>query len=222
VQQFWRQVDSVACTEQVTQEKINQKGKPEYSTESTYDYVAFAGTHEGRLTVEEMRVALKRSNDKAEKPSLLATNGFPTLLLIFHPQYQRNYRFHLESGSSNSDPLIRVHFDPVAGGRSTCALALKDRIYPLSLKGSAWIDRETGSVQKLVAELVAPLNDINIEAFHIEVVYKPQSFPSALDPVWLPMSVTVDLRTALQRWKNVHLFSHYKRFSVISLESEVR
>jgi hypothetical protein len=222
VDAFWQQVASVACTEHVTQEKISRKDKTEFKSDSTYDYLAFARTLENGFSVEELRVPKKRSANKRDSPSLLATNGFPTLLLVFHPHYQRSYQYYMEAGSSETDSLIRVHFEPIAGGQSTCALALKDRIYPLPLRGTAWIDRETGSIQKIVAGLVAPLKDINILAFNIEVVYKLQSFSSIADSSWLPESATVDVRTALQRWRNIHDFSGYKRFSVVSLESQLR
>ena len=120
------------------------------------------------------------------------------------------------------DGLAQVSFEQVAGRPSTCALTLKDRIYPLSLKGVAWIDRETGIIRRIKAGLISPLKDINIQSFDIDVVYKSQVFSSDKEMKWLPSIATIDVRTELQRWRNIHLFSKYKRFTVLSVESELR
>jgi hypothetical protein len=222
VELFWQEVASFTCTELVTQEKLSERKKIEYKKESTFDYLAFAKAFEGALTVEELRMPKKKNSDKLNAPAVLATNGFPTLLLMFHPQYQSYYRYQIEPSSEQDGKLTRVRFEHIPGTASTCALALKDRIYPLDMQGTAWIDNETGVIQKITAHLSSPMKDINIHAFSVEVVYKPQSFQP--DPVakWLPSIVAIDLQTARQHWRNTHQFSQYKRFTVQSSQSDFR
>jgi hypothetical protein len=218
VELFWQKADSYTCTELVTQEKLGKKDKIEYKTDSTFDYLALTKTQEDGLTIEELRLQKKKSAAKHKKPSLLATNGFPTLLLIFHPHYQANYRFQIETDAGDGGNLTRVHFEQIPGMQSTCALMLKDRIYPLELKGTAWIDGDTGIIQKMSASLISPLKDINIKSFDAEVVYKPQKFSSDPKARWLPSTAVINIQTALQHWRNIHLYSQYKRFSVQSVE----
>jgi hypothetical protein len=219
VELFWQQVPFFTCTESVRQEKLKKKGKVEYKEDSVFDYLAMTKVLDGDLTVEELRLLQKAAKDKPDKPPLLKTNGFPTLLLIFHPQYQASYRYQLEPEGSENDKLLRIGFEHIPGMRSTCALKLKDRIYPLDLRGTAWIDKETGFIQKITAGLVAALKDINIEAFNIEVTYKPQSLSSDPELKWLPSTAVVDVQTARQEWRNIHSFSEYKKFSVEAKES---
>ena len=219
VEFYWQQIDSFACTELVTQEKIGKKQKIEFKTDSTFDYLALTKYHENGLAIEELRLPQKRSPDKSQKPSLLATNGFPTLLLIFHPRYQANYQYRLEPESVESSGLLRVHFEQIPGMRSTCALVLQERIYPLELRGSAWIDNETGTIRKVAADLISPLKDINIKAFSVEVVYRPETFSPDPEARWLPSTATINVQTALQHWRNVHRYSQYRRFTVQSLET---
>jgi hypothetical protein len=82
VELFWQQVASYTCIEIVTQEKIDKK-KTEYKVDSTYDYLAITKADEEGLTIEELRLPKGKSSHGSHKTSLLSTNGFPTLLLIF-------------------------------------------------------------------------------------------------------------------------------------------
>ena len=157
--------------------------------------------------MEELRLPQKEKPNKSKTPSLLATNGFPTLLLIFHPRNQPNYRYQMESESAGIGKLIQVHFEQIPGMPSTCAMVPQERIYPFELKGTAWIDSETGMIHKIMASLIAPLKDINIKAFNAEVTYQPQRFSENREAMWLPSTATINLQTALQHWKNIHFFS---------------
>ncbi len=222
VELYWQQIGSFTSTESVTQEKLGKKDKIEFRKETFFDYLALTRAVEDALVAEELRVPQRKELYKPNKPSVLSTNGFPTLLLIFHPKYQHNYQYQIETGNSEGNNLIRVQFEHIPGTPSTCALALRDKIYPLELKGIAWIDAATGAIHKMTASLIAPMTDINIQAFDIEVEYQPQSFPSDPDAKWLPSTVAVDVRTALQHWRNTHLFSQYKRFTVQASDTRPR
>jgi hypothetical protein len=222
VELFWQDVASFACTELVTQEKFGERGKKEYKKESNFDYLALAKTFEGALTVEELRMPKKKNSDKVNKPAVLATNGFPTLVLMFHPKYQSSYRYQIEPASERDGKLICVRFEHIPGTESTCALALQEKIYPLDMQGTAWIDNETGVIQKISARLSAPMKDINIHEFSVEVIYKPQSFHPEPETKWLPSTVAIDLHTARQHWRNTHHFSQYKQFTVQSSQSVSR
>jgi hypothetical protein len=217
---FWRQVPSFTCTESVRQEKVGKKGKIGYSQTSTFDYLAITKVQDNDMVVEELRLPQKKAAEKADKPSLLQTNGFPTLLLVFHPFHQANYRYQIEQENSRGSNLLHIGFEHISGTRSTCALMLQKRIYPLDLHGTAVIDRETGVIQKMTAGLVNPLKDINIVEFNIEVTYKPQTLSSEPEVRWLPVTAVINVHTARQHWRNIHSFSHYKRFTVQSSEGD--
>ncbi len=222
VELFWQQVASFASTEVVTQEKIGRKGKREFRSDTTYDYLAITKADEEGLTIEELRLPRKGGSNKSNPPSLLSTNGFPTLLLVFHPQYHTSYRYHIAQEASEDGQLLAVNFEQIPGMKSTCALVLQDRIYPLALRGTAWIETKTGTIQKITAALISPLNDINIKAFKVEVDYKPQSFPPGSESRWLPSTAVVNIQTALQHWRNTHRYTQYKRFTVELTESSPR
>jgi hypothetical protein len=212
VELFWQQIPSFKCRELVTREKIEKKGKVEFKQELEFDYLALTRTRGNRLAVEEVRLPLKETVEKSDPPSLLETNGFPTLQLIFHPLYQAHYRYQIEEYSG--DNLTRIRFEPVPGADSTAGVMVQGKAYALELQGTAWIDGDSGAIQKIAASLIHPMPEINVEYFAVEVVY--ESRPSSLEYEQgrLPSRATMDLRTGLQHWRNTHYYSEYKRFNV--------
>ncbi|HYK91153.1 MAG TPA: hypothetical protein VE398_20450 [Acidobacteriota bacterium] len=216
VEAFWKQFPSVTCTESVTQDKLGKSGKVEYEQKSIFDYLIFMNLEGNSLTVEESRL-LQKSIGKSKNLPLLISSGFPTLLLVFHPFYQGNFRYQLDGEeTANGKNLLRIQFEHISGTRSTSALRLRGRDYPLDLKGTAWVNRETGKIQKIVAGLEAPMDDLNLKVLNVEVRYEPHQFQSSSEVEWLPSTAIIDVETARQRWHNVHSFSNYKRFSVNS------
>ncbi len=214
VELFWRHVPTVKCTELLTQEKLGNKGKVEYKDDSIFDYLLLTSTKGDQVSLEESRL-LRKTVDKAKDRPLLTTSGFSTLLLIFHPAYQSSYRYRPDGQEVVAGKkLIRIRFEHVPGTRSTSALQLRDKVYPLDLQGTAWIDPEDGSIQKITAELKAPMENLNLKAFYTAVTYAPQRFSASPNALWLPASATIDVETARQHWRNVHRFSDYRQFTV--------
>ena len=219
VEQVWEQIPAYNCREFVTREKIEKKGRVEYRQRTIFDYVAFTKINAGALTVEEVRIPLKKDADKHDMPPLLETNGFPTLLLIFHPRYQSSYRFQIDEGGLADGKLVRVRFEHIYGKGSTSAVMVQGIAYALDLQGTALIDSESGAIAQISANLVSPMKNINVEDFAAEVTYDLQRFPSESGLKWLPSKAMIELRTGRQHWRNTHLYSQYKRFVVEATEA---
>lgn len=214
VDTFLQDFSSVKCTERVTQLRLNEKGKAVASKEADYDYLVIFETAGGAVQFQESRLAMKEPAGK-ERSSLLVTNGFSALLLVFHSEYQNSFQYELagsESGAGRN--LQRIHFRHVRGMRSPIGLVLKNREFPLGLNGDAWVDEGTGFVTRIQATLSEPLDDIGLRQFQTEVLYSPVKFSGADAPVWLPASAQIQLASAKNQWKNVHRFTDYKLFSV--------
>ena len=217
VEQFSEEFASVTCTELVTQEKLGNQAKIIYQRKSAFDFLFFLDLHGDALSVEESRLAQKLPG-KPEKPTdlpLLTTNGFSTLALIFHPFYQGSFEFdRLEDATIDSRKSAVVRFRHIPGTRSTAALRLHGRDYPLDLQGTAWIDLESGEVVKITAGLMSPMPDLNLRVLSSDVSYGPVHFPSSSEVYWLPLQASVDVETPYQHWRNIHHFTDYKMFTV--------
>jgi hypothetical protein len=214
VGEFWQQFRSVACVERVAQEKLGKNGGIEYARKSTFDYMVFLKAEPDDFSVEESRL-LQGKESKAKNVPLLVASGLPTLLLVFHPYYEEDFNYHLEGDEMvGGRRLVRIRFEHIPGRRSTTALQLRGKDYPLEIQGIASIDPETGAIQKIVAGLSAPMSDVNLKALEMDVRYDPQKFPAAEGVYWLPSAATINIQTERQHWRNVHQYSNYKRFTV--------
>jgi hypothetical protein len=207
---FYKELPLFACTESVVREKIGKAGKIEYRQDLTSDYLVLANETADGIKVEESRLQRKIRPRDSGNTALLNTDGFPSLSLIFHPFYRMNYEFLPKYSPFNEKNMLEVAFQHIPETKSTLALLLQGKIYPLELQGTALIDIESGAITRITADIMEPMTRINILSFHAEVEYKN------LAGIWLPSTAVIELKTEHQRWRNTHRFSKYRRFTVLT------
>ena len=219
---FLELFSDVKCIEQVRQEKLGENNKVELKEESTYDYLVILTNPGGELTLDESRLAVHDSKPNNKKnSSLLVTNGFATLFLIFHPYYASSFQFTvLEDELVDGRRLWKVSFRHIPGTRSPAALALRGREYPLELSGTALIDPESGAITHIVASVEDTMQDVGVRTLRSDVQYAPVPFRDMKEAFWFPADAVVEVETPRQHWRNTHHFTDYKRFSV-STEEQV-
>src|SRR5438105_8006239 len=129
VAKFVEQFSDVKCTEHVTQEKFKADGKTELKQESTYDYLVILTNAGGEISLDESRLAVHEQNKEQKKGvSMLVSNGYATLFLVFHPYYSSGFAFtDLGEVSVNGQKFRKVQFKHISGMRSPAALALRGR-----------------------------------------------------------------------------------------------
>ncbi len=213
VEAFQDQFQAVTCTEQMIQTKLGENGKVIIRKQSDYDYLVLFQLRNGELAVDESRV-LRGREQKAVDQALLSTSGFSTLLLIFHPVYQSDFRFTLQ-GPDPQTKLERVRFEHIHGKRSPSVLLLRGRNYPIDWQGTAWIEERSGNIARIDAGLDSAMNDVGLKKLETDVRYAPVSFASAPGfSSWLPQTATIEAGTEHQHWRNEHQFTRYRQFAV--------
>jgi hypothetical protein len=137
------------------------------------------------------------------------------MLLVLHPNYEASYIFEpVAEEVIDAHTLTKVHFTPVPGASSPAAIRLRDRNYPLSLKGDIWIDEASGAVVRLTSSLDGGLEDIGLRDLRSEIHYSVVQFHDPDEAYWMPSTAIVDVETPKQHWRNVHRFTDYRRFHV--------
>src|ERR1700758_2942399 len=114
------------CTEDVVQEKLKPNGGTELSAKSQYDYFLYMQGNSYDFQLSESR--LEVGTQKQARQPLLLTNGFSTLLLVFHPYYRNAFEF--TSGPAEmieGRGVTPVHFSHMQGARTPAPLALRGR-----------------------------------------------------------------------------------------------
>jgi hypothetical protein len=213
VEKFFEQSSNVVCTETVSQLTIGKTGKTEYREESRFIYQLQASTTTGSLKLAESRETRKAAFRDAAR-TLLITNGFASMLLIVHPEYETSYQFE-RAGEEIVDGklLVKINFKPVPGGSSPAALQLRGQNYAIPLSGTLWIDPQNGAITKLIAAVDSSLSDLGLQGMRSEIHYATVQFHDPEESYWMPVSATIDVETPRQHWRNVHRFTAYKRFT---------
>jgi hypothetical protein len=212
---FLDQFSDVKCTEQVRQEKLGKDDKVELKEDSTYDYLVILTNDGGDLTLAESRIPIKDAKRDRKNTSMLLSNGFATLFLVFHPSYAQAFKFSLAGEDVIAGrTLEKISFEHIPGMKSPAALALRGREYPLELQGIAWIEPESGSIAKIEAGIADTLQDVGLKTLISEIDFAPLTFSDSKVTYWFPTQARVEVETPKQHWRNLHQFSSYKKFSV--------
>ena len=218
VQKFWNNFASVTCTEALTQSKIGEKGKVLFEQRETFDYLITLQSSGLDLSVDESRIEKTHKASKGSA-SLLETNGFAILSLIFHPMYQSRYEFSQLPGDKQAGrDLLRIGFRQISDDHPLSVLQLHDRQYPLEWTGTAWIDPESFDIVRIQAGLGSSMAETGLLRLDADVSYSDISFNASTN-YRLPARAVVEAETKRQHWRNTHMFSNYKRFDV---ETEVK
>jgi hypothetical protein len=218
---FVDELSEVKCTEQVRQEKLGKEGKLELTEDSTYDYLIILTNSGGDLSLDESRLEVKGAKADKKNRSMLVSNGFSTLFLIFHPYYSNSFQFSLVGEEVfDGRKLAKIFFEHIRGMRSPAALSIRGREYPLELSGVAYVDPQSGAVVKMSAGVGDSMVDVGLKTLSSEIEFAPVPFKDSKDVYWFPTQATVEVETPRQHWRNTHRFSQYKKFSV-STEEQV-
>ncbi len=223
VNAYIERISEVSCNERVVQEKIGDNGKTVEKEESGFNYLILLSSASGEISLVESRLADEDKPAKKLQRPLLVSNGFATLFLVFHPYYAAGFNF-TDAGEENVNgrTLGKVHFEHIPGTRTPAALAFGGREFPLDLSGTAWIDVETGIIERIVGGIETGMEDVGLRSMRSDVEYKPVTFHSPPATYWLPSDVTIEVVTKHQHWRNTHTFSDYKQFSVSTKETQAR
>lgn len=202
------------CTESVTQQKLSPNGHVEATERAKYDYLIMMNGNGDEFELNESRIASPGAESKQTQLPMLVTNGVATVLLVFHPYYRNSFTF--DAGAEEvvgGRPAIPIHFAHIAGRRTPAALALRGREYPLELEGTAWIDRQSGEIERVEATLQHDMSDVGLRSLNIKVEYKPSAPDKNVGILDLPALAVVDVETPRQHWRNTHVFDNYRGFS---------
>ena len=195
----------------------------ELKEDSSFDYLVILSNAGGELNLSESRIPVREAKKDRKNTSMLLSNGFATLFLVFHPLYAEAFKFTL-AGDEVVDgrTLTKITFQHVPGMKSPAALALRGREYPLELTGTAWIDPQTGSIAKIEAGIADTLQDVGLNTLSSRIDFAPVPFPDSKQVYWYPTQARVEVETPKQHWRNLHQFTSYKKFSVSTEEQVIQ
>jgi VWFA-related protein len=199
--------------EQIRFEQTDPQGVMEKSMAAKFDYLVDFG-EQSRHKLHETRTLLPGTADR--DLSALVDMGLPAFAMIFNPALQSDYEMRCEGLSQwNNQPAWVVYFAQSKGKRPrTVSMGTAMNVYPVSLKGRAWIAADWGQIMHLETNLVEGIVVLQLRANAVSVDYAPVKFQSQNAEVWLPQSAVVYTEYYQRRTIIRHTFSDFQLFSV--------
>jgi tetratricopeptide (TPR) repeat protein len=167
------------------------------------------------LVVKEIRDAEHGQTDVPDR--LLTDQGAPGLVLVFHPFFRDDFQWQCEGlGEWKDQPAWLVHFEQKSSRPISRLASFTTPMeeFDLPLKGRAWISTKTGQVVRLEADLVRPIEEVNLKRQHWVIEYAPVSFATHKVTLWLPESVDIYIQYQKHYLHNHHEYSNFKLFWV--------
>jgi hypothetical protein len=193
-------------------------GNPTSRETRDYDYVATIAEHNGGyFGVDEDRF---ERLTKADSPDGISSSGFAALALIFHPSMRPDFDMTCEGlGRWQGRATWLVHFKQRADHVPRMVdFKLNGNIYPVRLKGRAWIAADTFEIVRIESELISPIPEIRLRCQQQVVEYGPVQFPRRKLELWLPTRAEIYLDYRNHRYYRSHTYDHYMLFAVDSEE----
>lgn len=200
--------------EEVHHEELDAKGIPKNEVTLKFDYVAsIAEPKPGRFLVDEFRMGRSGTEDF---PDHIATKGLPTLAFVFHPDMRDDFDMQCEGlGTWKGKSAWLVHFKQREDKPHRIQdYIINEQVYPVSLKGRAWIDADTYQIVRLESDLVKPIPEIQLYSEHQVVEYAPVNFPKSKTQLWLPKTAELTFDFRKHRYYRQHSFDRFLLFAV--------
>jgi hypothetical protein len=214
IQELVRNLDRFTATEFVEHQSVNGAGKLGRAERRKFDYLVSLGQGRGGyLSVQEFR---SRAPNLEQFPDHVATEGTPSLVLVFHPLYARDFNMNCEGlGSWQGQPAWQVRFEQRPDRQNHMSnVIVGGRAYTIRLRGRAWILADSYQVARLETDLADTIPKIRLRLQHMNVEYRPVAFPGRQVELWLPSSAELYLDFVGRRFYRRHSFSEFTLFSV--------
>jgi len=213
MQELVSDLSRFAAVEELLHQPLDPYGIPIRTDVRKYDYVAAISERDGDVSINEFRA------DKltlADYPDQISSTGFITLALVFHPSMRDDFVMECEGlGDWRGQASWLVHFRQRKDRPNRMHnYRVGDHVYPVDIKGRAWITADKFQIVRIEADLVKSMPEIRLISEHQAVEYGPIPFASKKTVLWLPKTAEIYFDFRKHRYYRRHSFDHYMLFSV--------
>ena len=215
LEEFVENVNRISAIEVLEHDRLDKHGKVLEHQSRQFNYVAIVDeTSPGALNVDEYRDGAVGANGGF--PHDISTVGMPSLAMIFHPYHLSEFDMTCEGhGVWRERPVWHVRFQQRKDRPARMStFRVGHQIFPVLLKGAAWIDTENYQIVHLETELLEPIPEVKLFTEHQALDYGPVQFEDRQTRMWLPQEAEIYLDSAGRHFHHRHIYSQYRIFSV--------
>jgi tetratricopeptide (TPR) repeat protein len=222
VELFFRTIPNTISHEEVQEQRLDKKGKPEKSLQQSFQYLLFTRKVKEDVGVEEYRGDLQGRLVGVENPdgNFMLTRGFTSLSLVFYPAFQASSKFRLLGRQSiqGRKTLVMAFAQTPMDPRLLEHFNFGSITVPVLQQGVAWFDAESFQLLRMRTELLKVPPEIDLERQTTDVTYDKVQFKEEPSPIWLPREVAVTVACKDRQWHNLHRYSDFRLFQVKASE----
>ena len=210
-------VDRYTATEVFHQEDVNAAGYADRVADLSFNYVASVREIKNKygqsIDVQEYR---NGSTGTEMFPNQMASVGLPAIVLIFHPMLISDFDMKCEGLSrAHGNFAWQVYFSQRKDKESRIRrYRMGGHVFPIALKGRAWIDANNFQVVRLETDLREPHPELRLNSEHLVMEYGPVEFKTRKEQLWLPVSADYYAFLRGHRFHRRHTFTNYVLFSI--------
>jgi tetratricopeptide (TPR) repeat protein len=214
VEELVQDLARFAAIEDLFHQGLDPYGIPVRTEVRKYDYVAaISRPVPGSVVVDEYR------SDRltvSGYPDGIASTGFATLALVFHPDMRGDFEMTCEGlGDWRGQASWLIHFRQREDRPNRMhSYKVGATVYPVDLKGRAWITADKFQITRIEADMVKPMPEIRLLSEHQVVEYGPVPFPKKSTSLWLPKNAEIYFDFRKHHYYRRHSFDHYMLFSI--------
>lgn len=217
VDDFVRNIRDLIAREDVTQEKLNAKGRVEAKERVRDNYLIL---HHGR---EWGASAEYRMDDKGNRlgqigleKGYLVTLGYALSCIRFSTVAQRQSKFRYlgEEKLGSRETYVVGYAQVPAEATFTSAMGIGGREVDMLEQGILWVDKNNFQIVRTRSDLLAPHAEIGLDQLTTEVTFGEVRLQDVPKPLWLPSDVTVYLEISGEKFQNIHHYTNYRRYRV--------
>jgi hypothetical protein len=215
VEELVHNLDRFSATEVIQHQPVNRSGKLQTPEIQKFNYVySMKEAEDGYMISEENRDMAKSPNGF---PDNVATLGSPGLVLVFHPNYVKDFAMSCDGLTDwHGLPAWQVRFEELPDhGHRMSEIVMGGKSYSLRLRGIAWILADSYQVAHLEFDLAETVSKIHLQLDHQIIEYLPVSFPQSDATIWLPASAELYMNFRGHRFYRRHTYTNFKLFSVM-------
>ncbi|HEY6292237.1 MAG TPA: hypothetical protein VI455_11870 [Terriglobia bacterium] len=212
---LFKSLPNVTCREKVVESQLGRDGFERARIIQEFNYLILGSGHNLEAGFDEYRT---NSKGKQVTPTgldagFLVTQGFVSMPIYFHPQYQPDSRFrYLGQEALRKRQTEVIAFAQEPNSQLKEQFVLNGKAVPILMQGVAWIDN--GQIVRLRTSLLAAHPEIGLDWQSTEIALAPVTFDVGALKLWLPRQVEVETKWKGFVFRNVHSYLHYEIFRV--------
>lgn len=216
VDDFARDIGDLIADEDLTQEKLNARGRLNAKEHSQHNYLILY--HDRRWGADaEYRMDEKgnRLGPIGLEKGYMVTSGFALDAISFSSAAQKQSKFrYLGEGKIQSRETYVLAYAQ-RPGEATFFVTRRTpggKDVDLLTQGILWVDKNSFQIVRMRSDLLAP--DDQLAQLTTKVTFSEVQLHDVPQPLWLPSEVDVFMETEKQKFRNVHHYENYRRYRV--------